>query len=123
MVTAQVQPPPGASVQVAVEKPTPASGPAIRWQVVVVPESRKQPAGRSSRAVPIVVVPSMYVPSALPVHDPLTLREPVISPLLQRGGSRPANEMSSFPPSARQDEVTFHVPTTLPPQAVTLGQV
>jgi hypothetical protein len=64
----------------------------------------------------------MYVPSALPVHDPVTLREPVIPTFLQLVGSRPANEISRFPLSFRHDDVTFQAPTTLPAQAVTFGQ-
>lgn len=38
------------------------------------------------------------------------------------GQPAPTRVRSKFPLTLRQDEVTFHVPTTLPPQAETLGQ-
>ena len=60
MVPVQVHPPPEeASVQVTDPNPSPASGPEIPLQVVVVPEICKQPAGSCIVAVPDVVVPSL----------------------------------------------------------------
>ena len=44
----------------------------------MVPEIIKQPAGSLICAVPDVVVPSVYVPSELAVHVPVTLSEPEI---------------------------------------------
>jgi hypothetical protein len=90
--------------------------------LIVVPESIKHPDSSRTVAVPVVVVPSVYVPLAFAVHDPLTFSEPAIEALLQVRGSRPTNEMSRAPLSVTHDDVTFQVPTTLPPQAVPLGQ-
>jgi hypothetical protein len=81
----------------------------------------RQPAGRTSCALPVVVVSSVYVPLALAVHVPLTLREPEIVRFTQLRGSRPASETSTFPLNFRQDELTLHVPNTLPPHGVPPG--
>src|SRR5678815_4854120 len=54
---------------------------------------------------------------------PVTLRWPVSGALVQLRGSRPAVGRSSCPLIVRQDALTFHVPRTFPPQAVTSGQV
>ena len=55
----------------------------------------------------------------LAIHVPVTCRDPVTGTVLQ---PKLANETSMSPDKARQDDVTFQVPTTLPPQAVPLGQ-
>jgi hypothetical protein len=74
--------------------------------------------------LPVVVVPSVYVPLALAVQVPLTLREPESVTFVQAEGSSPALEMSRFVlRKSRHDELTFQVPTTSPPQAVIPGQV
>jgi hypothetical protein len=86
---------------------------------VVVPEINKHPAGRSIRRLPVVVVPSVYVPPASALHIPLTLSVPATIGFLQLDGSRPANETSRFPLNFRHEDVTVQVPTTSPPQAVT----
>jgi hypothetical protein len=67
-----------------------------------------------------VVVSSVYVPLALAVHVPVTLSEPEIVGFTQLRGSRPAADGSTVPLSLRQGDITVHVPTTSPPQAVTL---
>ena len=73
--------------------------------------------------MPDVIVPSVYVPLELAVHVPLTVRDPEIVTFLQLFGSRPASEISRLlPVKLRHDELTFQVPTALPPQAVTLPQ-
>jgi hypothetical protein len=124
MVAVQEHPPPlAAFVQLTLEKPSPDRGPPIPSQVVVVPEIIKQPAGSSMSAEPVVVVPSVYVLLAVAVHVPVTSSEPVSVTFLQLVGSRPASEMSRLLlESARHDELTVQVPTTLPPQAATLVQ-
>src|SRR5947208_7458842 len=88
----------------------------------MVCERFKHPASSWPVAVPLVVVPSVYVPFAFAVHVPLTLSEPEIEAVLQVRGSRPTSEMSRAPLNARQDDVTFQVPTTLPPQGDPFGQ-
>ena len=120
-VAMHVQPPPlAASWQVAESKPSPVSGELRPEHWRTVPERILHPAGRSSSSVPVVVVPSVYVPSELAVHVPLTLRDPVIVTFLQLPGSRPAAEMSrSLLLRSRHAELAVQVPTTLPPQAVT----
>jgi hypothetical protein len=69
-----------------------------------------------------VVVPSTYVPSALAVKVPLTLKEPEIDTPVQVRGSRPSHAGATVPFTVRHDDITVHVPTTLPPQAVTFEQ-
>jgi hypothetical protein len=123
MVAAQVQPPPAADWQVAMSRPSPVSGDSIPEQFVVVPEIIKHPAGRSNWTLPVVVVPSVYVPFELAVHVPLTVREPLAVTFLQLRGSRPASEMSTFElDTVRHDDITVQVPTTLPPQADPLAE-
>jgi len=87
-----------------------------------VPESIKHPASSWTVAVPVVVVPSVYVPFAFAVHVPVTVSEPEIDALLQVRGSRPTSEMSRAPLIARHDDITFQVPTTLPPHGDPFGQ-
>jgi hypothetical protein len=66
---------------------------------------------------PVVVVLSEYVPSELAVHVPVTCKEPVTGALAQPA---PTSVRSRLPLTWRHDDVTFQVPTTLPPQLVTL---
>ena len=68
---------------------------------------------------PDVVVSSEYVPSALAVHVPVTWRDPVTG---ADGQPAPTSDRSSAPATFRHDDVTVQVPTTLPPQGVTLEQ-
>src|SRR5262249_36965452 len=111
--------PVAAFVQVASVKPTAVSGPEIPSHVTRVPESIRHPASSWIWTVPVVVVPSVYVPLALAVHVPLTSSEPEIVTFMHVRGSRPTSEMSRAPLSVRHDDATFQVPTTLPPQADT----
>lgn len=120
VVAEQVHPPPAASVQAIVQPRPDIPGPT-RGHVVVVPEIFKHGAGNVITASPDVVVPSVYVPLELAVQVPLTLREPVIVALLQLRGSSPPAVMSRFPLNFRHDGVTVQVPTTSPPQGVTLA--
>jgi hypothetical protein len=118
-----VHPPPVAAfAQLTSEKPTAERGAWIPVHVTVVPERIKHPASSWTVALPVVVVPSVYVPFAFAVHVPLTLIEPEIDALLQVRGSRPTSEMSRAPLKFRQDDVTFQVPTTLPPHGAPFGQ-
>ena len=117
-----VHPPPlVAFTQVTSLKPSPVKGPPMSVQLNWVPDRFKQPAGSSIVVVPDVVVPSVYVPSALAVHVPLTFMDPLsVTFLHMEGSSKP--EMSRFVVlKVKHDELTVHVPTTLPPQAATLG--
>jgi hypothetical protein len=57
------------------------------------------------------------------VHVPLTVSEPASTTSLQVRGSSPANVMSRFElDNDKQDDITFQVPTTSPPQGVPFGQ-
>jgi hypothetical protein len=121
MVPVHVQPPPlAAGTQVTALKPNPSKGLAIPSQLTLVPDRFKHPDGSSACVVPDVVVLSVYVPSALAVHVPLTVTVPVSFTFMHIAGSSPAAEMSRFVAlKVKHDELTFHVPTTLPPQAAT----
>jgi hypothetical protein len=68
---------------------------------------------------PEVVVLSKYVPSALAVNVPVTCRDPVTGAV---GHPAPNDAKSRLPVTFRHDDVTVQVPTTMPPQGVTLGQ-
>jgi hypothetical protein len=87
--------------------------------VVVVPEIVKHEAPTVTCSVPVVIVPSVYVPSELAVHVPVTDSEPVTDTVEQ---PTPSVVTSTVPPRARHEDITLHVPTTLPPQAVTFEQ-
>ena len=69
---------------------------------------------------PVVVVWSEYDPSVLAVHVPVTWRDPPVT--VEDLQSIPRADMSSVPASVRQVDCTLQVPTTLPPQGVTLVQ-
>jgi hypothetical protein len=100
--------------------------PELRWShIVVVPDRNRQPDGRVIVALPVVVVPSVYVPSDFAVQVPLTLTDPETPTSWQWVGSRPAIEKSMFVPlNFKHGDDTLQVPTTSPPQALTsLGQV
>jgi len=58
-------------------------------------------------------------PSDLAVNVPLTWRDPATGADVQ---PIPSIVRSNPPPTVRHDEVTAHVPTTLPPQGVTFLQ-
>ena len=69
--------------------------------------------------VPVVVVLSVNVLSEFAVHVPVAWRDPVTGTVAQPISS---NDTSMSPDNCRHEEVTFQVPTTLPPQGVTLEQ-
>src|SRR5947207_2635512 len=98
----------------------PVSGELRPLHASVVPESIRQPLGSWSVSVPVVVVPSVYVPSDFAVQVPVTWRDPLIDTFWQVAGERPAAVVSRLLLlMSRQEELTFQVPTTLPPQAET----
>jgi hypothetical protein len=68
---------------------------------------------------PVVLVLSLYVPSALAMKVPVVDREPFTDMV---GQPRLVEETSMSPDNARHEEVTFHVPTRSPPQAAPLLQ-
>jgi len=68
---------------------------------------------------PVVVVLSVYDPSVLAVHVPVVWRIPVTGTV---GQPTPTKVTSMSPDIVRHEEVTFQVPTTLPPQGDTLEQ-
>src|SRR5580698_76649 len=92
---------------------------AAPLQLTGVDEMTKQAGAKASRSVPVVVVASVYVPSALAVQVPVTWRDPLTG---AEGQPAPTNVRSRSPVTWRHDEVTFQAPTRLPPQAVTLEQ-
>ena len=93
--------------------------PAAPSQVTGVDEITRQEDANVSRSSPVVVVSSVYVPSARAVHVPVTASDPAI------GANRqpvPTNCKSSSPPTLKQDSVTVQVPTISPPQGVPFAQ-
>ena len=74
----QLHPPPVASVHVAVEYP-PRAAIALPTpeHVTGVDDRTRQPGANWNSTLPDVVVPSVYVPSALAVHVPVTCRDPL----------------------------------------------
>ena len=88
-------------------------------QVTGVDEMTRHEGASVNCSSPDVIVSSEYVPSALAVNVPVTARDPVTG---ADGQLAPATVRSSAPATFRQDDVTVQVPTTLPPQGVTLGQ-
>jgi len=78
-------------------------------------------AGASGKLIdPVVTVLSVYDPSGLAIQVPVTCKDPLTG---TDGHPRLANMTSMSPDSARHDDVTFQVPTTEPPHAVTPGQL
>jgi hypothetical protein len=118
MVPEQLQPPAAAGVQVSEPKPKSWMKLAAPAQLTGVDETIKQEGPSVNCSVPVVIVLSMNVP--LPaVHVPLTWRSPVTGADAQPA---PTTEGSRLPLTFRHEDVTVHVPTTSPPQAVTFGQ-
>jgi hypothetical protein len=125
-VAVQLQPPPVASVQVPELNPRLGRTAPRLSQVVVVPDSVKQPWGRVKDSLPVVVVLSTYDPSDFAVQVPVTWREPPVNEPVLHGAlavPAPSDERSSEPLGSRQDDETDHIPTTLPPQPVTLEKL
>src|SRR5690242_14671012 len=93
--------------------------PAAPSHVTGVDEITRQEGANVSRSSPVVVVPSVYVPSACAVHVPVTTSEPLI------GANRqpvPTNCKSSWPLTVKQDDAAVQVPTISPPHAVPFEQ-
>jgi hypothetical protein len=89
-------------------------------QLVWVEEITRHDGAKVKCSSPVVIVLSVYVPSALAVQLPVTCSEPTTGAV---GHPAPTNDKSRLPLILRHDEVTFQVPTKLPPQAVTFEQV
>ena len=64
-------------------------------------------------AEPVVLVLSVKVPSALALKLPVVVSEPTTGTL---GQPRLERDTSMSPDNLRHDELTFQVPSTLPPQ-------
>ena len=90
---------------------------AAPGQFTGVDEITRQEAFNVKFSTPVVVVLSVYVPSELAVHVPVTSRDPLIGTDPQ---AIPISETFNCPVTLRQDEVAFQVPTMSPPQAETL---
>src|SRR4051794_11780568 len=90
-------------------------------QVTGVDEITRHDGPSVNCSVPDVTVASVVVPSAFAVHVPLTWSEPVTGAVGQAAAS-PTRVRSSVPLTERHDDVTVHVPTRSPPQAVPSGQ-
>src|SRR5262245_18570093 len=88
-------------------------------QVVGVDEITRHEGSIANSSVPVVVVPSTYVPSALIVNAPATRSDPVIA---ADGQPAPANAGLSSPVTFRHDVATVQEPTTLPPHGASLEQ-
>jgi hypothetical protein len=73
-------------------------------------------AGSAIVSVPVVVVPSVYDPPEVAVHVPDTCSDPVTGAAVH---PTPSDVRSTWPLMFKQEPATVHVPTTLPPQAVT----
>ena len=89
-------------------------------QVLGSDETVRHEAANGNVMEPVVVVLSVNVPPELAVHVPVVWRDPVTGTVAQPISS---SDTSMSPDNARHDDVTFQVPTTLPPQGVTLEQV
>jgi hypothetical protein len=88
-------------------------------QVTGVDEMTRHDGPNVNCSSPDVIVLSEDVPSALAVHVPVTWRDPVTG---AEGHPAPTNDRSKVPVTLRHDDITAQVPTTLPPQGVTLEQ-
>src|SRR6185436_6800282 len=101
-------------------QPSGAKASAAFSQVTGTEETVRQSAPGEKFADPVVLVSSMYVPSALAVKVPLVVSAPVTGILEQ---PRLKYIPSRSPASAKQeDEETVQVPTTEPPHGVTSVQ-
>src|SRR5450432_2927337 len=87
-------------------------------QVVVVPDTFRHSAAKVMVSWPVVMVWSVKVPLALAIQLPLTWMDPVSAALTH---PRLIPSMFLSPETVRQEGVTFQLPTTLPPQGVTLA--
>lgn len=89
-------------------------------QVLGSDETVRHEAANGNVMEPFVVVLSVNEPPELAVHVPVVLSDPVTGTVAQPISSK---DTSMSPVNSRHDDVTFQVPTTLPPQGgVTLEQ-
>ena len=86
-------------------------------QLVVVPDIIRHAGASVSCSWPVVIVSSVYVPSAFALNFPVTWRVPVTGAVIQ---PMPKLFRSACPEMFRHADATVQVPTTLPPQPVTL---
>src|SRR5689334_17723596 len=84
-----------------------------RSQEVWNPETSRHAFSSSKAAVPLVVVVSVYFPSAVTVNTPVTVRDPLTSTVLQPS---PTGPRSVLPPMAISQDCDVQVPTASPPQ-------
>jgi hypothetical protein len=89
--------------------------------VIGVDERTRHADPKGNCSWPEVVVLSVYVPSALRVHVPVTWSDPVTVGE-EQPAANPNEERSSDPETFRHDPVAVQVPTAPPPQAVTSEQ-
>jgi hypothetical protein len=106
--------------QVAVFHPTAVNAFPILEHSMSTDETDRQSGASGHVKEPVVVVASVYVPSDLAVHVPVTWRDPVTGTV---GQPRLDNVMSMSPDKVRHEDVTVQVPTTSPPQDSPLGQL
>src|SRR3569833_2332019 len=88
------------------------------WQVPGAIDSVMHSAGSVSVSVHVVIVLSEKVPFAIAVQVPVTCKVPGTWPA---GLVRPNSDRTSFEPVTLRQPDAFHVPVTVPPQAVTLA--
>jgi len=108
------------SVHVVVVQPNAEKTLPAFSQVTATDEMDRQASSTGNVAEPVVRVLSVYVPSALATKVPVVPIDPVIGTV---GHARLSSDTSRLPDSFKQDDATFHVPTTFPPQADTLVQL
>jgi hypothetical protein len=118
VVSEQLHPSP-ASVHAPPFQPVALKMLATLLQATGTDEIERHEAASGKMTEPVVVVLSVNVPSALATKLPVVCREPFTGTVLQ---PRLVRVTSMSPDNFRQDDVTFQVPTTLPPQGDTLVQ-
>ena len=108
------------SVQAEVAQPSGAKIVPAFAQVTGTDEIVRHLAANGNVTVPVVVVWSVYEAPAVAVNAPVIWRLPVAGTVAH---PRPASDTSNSPDTCRHDDdVTFQVPSTLPPQGDTLVQ-
>src|SRR4051812_28887912 len=88
-------------------------------QFTGVDEMTRQEGANVNCSSPVVIVSSAYVPLALTVNVPVTVRDPVTGADAQPA---PAKDRFRSPLTFKHDDATVQVPTALPAHAATLGQ-
>src|SRR5688572_1629 len=106
-------------------KPIEASGPATSAQPTIVPDTFKHSGPRPSKISPVVCVVSVRISSlsaaglSANVQLPVTSRVP---PAVASEQPMPSADRSAMPPTLRHESTANQLPTTSPPQPVTLSQ-